>query len=182
VREPGAVSFPRRLRPSPAELRRAAHGAQWHADLDDPLSGMPEPARRLVEAAPRIITRDGLASLALNNAAREAGENKATAAYCFGNKAGLIATVGESAGREEYVDSRAQVQHVGEEDRLDGIMGEMIRISSDTMNLRIAFELTPHAIRDRRLRCRRARQTTAELPTSCHSRLDERMGSSMRVS
>jgi len=147
----GDDSPPRRKRPSPAELRHAAHGAQWHADLDNPLSGMPQPARHLVEAAKRIIARDGLASLSLNNVAREAGENKATTAYYFGNKEGLIATVHESASHEEYVDSREQVQHVSEEARLDWIIDEMTRISSDTDDLRIAFELTPHAIRNRDL-------------------------------
>jgi TetR/AcrR family acrAB operon transcriptional repressor len=132
---------------SAVEQRRAAHGATWQADLDDPLMGMPEPARNLVQAAKRIIARHGLAGLTLNAVAREAGENKATTAYYFGNKDGLVAAVHDSVIHDEYIAARALFEDSDDRDRVRLIIEEMKRISSLEEELRLAYELIPHALR-----------------------------------
>jgi TetR/AcrR family acrAB operon transcriptional repressor len=139
---------------SPAERRRSAHVQDWESNLDDPLMGMPQPARNLVQAAKRIIIREGLPALTLNAVAREAGENKAMTAYYFGNKEGLIAAAHDSAVHDEYIGSKARFDTDDKEQRLAEIVQEMLRISALGDELRVAFELTPHALRHKALRKR----------------------------
>ena len=128
------------------------HGAAH--DLEDPRSTLPASARRLVEAAKHIILTEGLGALTLSRVARVSGENKAMTAYNFGNKAGLVAAVLDSVVHDEYIASRSRLKGAATADRAALMVAEMRRFDSFTEELRVFFELFPHALRDESLRRR----------------------------
>jgi len=51
---------------------------------------LPPTARRLLEAAHRLLTQSGVDALSVEGISREAGESKSLISYYFGSKAGLL--------------------------------------------------------------------------------------------
>jgi AcrR family transcriptional regulator len=90
------------------------------------MTTLPPTAQRILAAARRVLERDGFDGLRLQAIAEEAGEPKASIAYHFGNKAGLVATLVDGE-RRIVADRDAQQQF---------------------------FEVLPHALRDVALRPR----------------------------
>ena len=124
------------------------------SDLDDPLAALPQSARNLVEAAKRILREGGFEALTLSAVARVSGQNKALTKYYFGNKAGLVRAVLESVIHDEYAASRARLRDAAPQQRARLIVAEMQRFDSFREELRVFFELLPHALRDEVLRLR----------------------------
>lgn len=125
-----------------------------HFELEDPLSSLPASARRLVEAAKHIIRSEGLGALTLSRVASLSGENKAMTAYHFGNKAGLVAAVLDSVVHDEYIASRSRLRGAVPAERAALMVAEMRRFDSFKDELRVFFELLPHALRHESLRRR----------------------------
>jgi AcrR family transcriptional regulator len=124
--------------------------------FDDPLSELPETARRLLLAAKRIIAVDGFGALTLNRVAAESGENKAMISYYFGNKAGLAAAVLDSVIHDEYVVSRQRMRTLAPDQRREQVVREMRGMSGAADEFVVFFELLPHVLRDETLRRRMA--------------------------
>jgi AcrR family transcriptional regulator len=122
----------------------------------DPLSELPETARKLLLAAKRIIAGDGFGALTLNRVAAESGENKAMIAYYFGNKAGLAAAVLDSVIHDEYVVSRRRMRTLDPDQRREQLVREMRHMSDAADEFVVFFELLPHVLRDETLRRRMA--------------------------
>jgi len=124
--------------------------------FDDPLSELPETARKLLLAAKRIIAVDGFGALTLNRVAAESGENKAMISYYFGNKAGLTAAVLDSVIHDEYIFSRRRMRTLDPEQRREQLVREMRHMSDAADEFVVFFELLPHVLRDEALRRRMA--------------------------
>jgi AcrR family transcriptional regulator len=122
--------------------------------FEDPLSGLPNTARKLLLAAKRIVATDGIDALTLQTVSTAAGENKAMISYYFGNKAGLIAAVLDSVIHDEYVASRNRMKNVDTAQRRTQLVDEMRRMTSATEEFRVFFELLPYVLRDEALRRR----------------------------
>ena len=122
--------------------------------FDDPLSALPETARKLLLAAKGIIANDGFDALTLNSVSAASGENKAMIAYYFGNKAGLVAAVLDSVIHDEYIASQDRMKDVDPRRRTQRLVEEMRRMDAAVEEFRVFFELLPHVLRDETLRRR----------------------------
>ena len=123
--------------------------------LQDPITSLPPTARRLLDAAKVILGRDGFPALTLSAVATEADESKASIAYHFGNKEGLIVALLDSlvheANRGLITDTR--VYPMGEQ-RLRVLMEGERKIIEDTGSFVMLLEILPYAMRDESLRRR----------------------------
>jgi AcrR family transcriptional regulator len=115
-------------------------------------------ARRILEAAHRVLTRDGYEGLTLRRIAAEAGETKSLIIYHFESKAGLVATLVDSLWHDTDV---ALVDGLREPpDPLTGHARELIALHRDlalqTSLYATYFDLLPYILRDRDARHRLA--------------------------
>jgi len=115
-------------------------------------------ARRILEAAHRVLRRDGYEGLTLRRIAAEAGETKSLIIYHFESKAGLVATLVDSLWHDADV---ALVDGLHEPpDPLTGHAGELIALHRDlalqTSLYATYFDLLPYILRDRAARRRLA--------------------------
>jgi len=120
--------------------------------FENPLTSLPETAQKILEAASRLLRERGYPAVTLENVAAEAGVNKASIRYNFGNKAGLVAAVVDALIHDECLRMVADAHNVTDEDRLHtamvGIQGMIV--SADAF--RGFFDILPHAFRDDDLR------------------------------
>lgn len=135
---------------------QGARGGHLRSAFADPLSSLPETARKLLLAAKEIIASEGFGALTLNTVGTRAGENKAMIAYYFENKAGLISAVLDSVIHDEYLASQERLKDVAAPERGQRLIEEMRRLDAATTEFQIFFELLPHVVRDELLRSRLA--------------------------
>ncbi|HTX70311.1 MAG TPA: TetR/AcrR family transcriptional regulator [Thermoleophilia bacterium] len=125
--------------------------------FEDPLSALPDTARRLLLAAKHVVVTHGFDALTLSAVASEAGENTALIAYYFGNKAGLVEAMLDSVIHDEYVASQDRMSGVGSSELSERLVDEMRALDEAYEDFRVFFELLPHAMGDDALRLRMAR-------------------------
>ncbi len=128
--------------------------ARLQFTFDDPLSSLPDTARKLLIAAKEIVAEEGFEALTLNTVSERAGENKAMISYYFDNKAGLIAAVLDSVIHDEYLASQQRMKDVAPGRRIEQLVEEMRRMDSAIADFQVFFELLPHVLRDDMLRRR----------------------------
>ena len=78
--------------------------ARYEIPIEDPTPRLAPTAARILEAAKRVLARDGFPALTFANIAAEAAENPALIRYHFGSKAGLITTLVDSVMYLESVE------------------------------------------------------------------------------
>ena len=120
--------------------------------FENPVSSLPKTAKKILEAASRLLAERGYEAVTLENVALEAGVNKASIRYNFGNKAGLISALVDVLIHDECLRLAVNVKEVPEEERLHAAMtgiGGMI-VGADAF--RGFFDVLPHAFRDPELR------------------------------
>ena len=115
-------------------------------------------ARRILEAAHRVLTRDGYEGLTLRRIAAEAGETKSLIIYHFESKAGLVATLVDSLWHDTDV---ALVDGLRDPpEPLTGHARQLIALHRDlalqTPLYATYFDLLPYILRDRDARRRLA--------------------------
>ena len=135
---------------------RDASVEHFHSAFENPLSSLPETARKLLVAAKDIVAEEGFGALTLSAVSERAGENKAMISYYFDNKAGLIAALVDSVIHDEYLDSLDRLKGVAPGDRLEYLVQEMRRLDSAEVDFQVFYELLPHMLRDELLRRRLA--------------------------
>jgi len=123
--------------------------------VDDPIESLPPTARNLLDAARRILERDGFAALSLSAIAVEADESKASIGYHFGNKEGLVVALVDSLVHEanRSIISETHRYPMGEQ-RLRALIDGEKRIVDDTASFVALMEILPHTMRDGSLRTR----------------------------
>ncbi|HMK91567.1 MAG TPA: TetR/AcrR family transcriptional regulator [Thermoleophilia bacterium] len=126
---------------------------RYELPFDDPTPDLAPTAARILEAARRVLARDGFRGLTFETIAREAEENPALIRYHFGSKAGLIAALVDSVLYQEAVQLIEQLTAVpaGEERRTQ-LLALHEGLPQDTDAYRNFFELIPHVLRDEELR------------------------------
>jgi AcrR family transcriptional regulator len=140
--------------PSPAARRPGLQD-----ELADAVLGtLPPTARRLLQAAHRVLERDGYDALTLRRIAVEAGETKSLIIYHFGNKAGLLATLVDSLWHDADVALAAEVERVGPDPlaRFRALADLHQRNAMDPSLNRTFCELLPHLLLDDEARDRLA--------------------------
>jgi len=94
-----------------------------------------------------VLTRAGYAGLSLEAIAAEAGENKASIRYHFGNKAGLITALVDSVVHDENLKLLKDLSKAGD-DRVDILMKMHRRTTLNTAQYRLFYDLFPNVVRD----------------------------------
>jgi AcrR family transcriptional regulator len=123
--------------------------------LENPMTTLPPTAQRILAAARRVLERGGFDALRLQAIAAEADEPKASIAYHFGNKAGLVATLVDYLMHDANLALIRETQRlpVGQE-RIHALVDGERRIVADRGAAQQFFEVLPHALRDDALRPR----------------------------
>lgn len=113
-------------------------------------------ARRLLEAAIRVLDREGFKALTFEKTGREAGENAALIRYHFGSKAGLISVLADAVlyrrASEMIKVLSAQPAGKARREALFRMQHEML--TKDVTGFVRLFELVPNARRDEELRAK----------------------------
>ena len=120
--------------------------------LEDPLTTLPATAQRILKAATRLLAERGFEAVTLENVAAEAGVNKASIRYNFGNKAGMLMAVVDALIHDECLRIVADTENVPEEERLHVAMLGIRRMIVEADSFRGFFDILPHAFRDPELR------------------------------
>ncbi len=120
--------------------------------VEDPALSLSETAQRLLDASKRLLLQGGFDALRLDAIAAEAGRNKASIKYHFGDKDGLILAVADSLDYDQCLAlARETVGATGDE-RLERYVTGQTRMAGDLDGFLMFFDLLPHVIRDERLR------------------------------
>jgi AcrR family transcriptional regulator len=118
---------------------------------------LPPRARRLLEAARRLLEREGLNALTFEAIGREAGETSSLIRYYFGDKAGLLVALIDWVMHEELDEVRQLRERASAaEDRVSPLLTICQGLVHDTKSSVVFYELLPHLLRDERARTRLA--------------------------
>ena len=119
-----------------------------------PLAELPATARRILEAARRILERDGFGGLTYEAIAGESGEYKDSVRYYFGGKAGLVAAIVDSSVHDASLTIFAVARRLDDpRDRVAAVVGASRELPGAD-DAWLMWELLPHVTRDRDLRAR----------------------------
>jgi AcrR family transcriptional regulator len=122
--------------------------------IEDPLASLPKTAQKILSAAQRLLAERGYEAVTLENVAAEAGVNKASIRYNFGNKAGLMAAVVDTLMHEEFARMAQEMPVLQHDERLDAAIEAKRRMILSADEFRGFFDILPHAIRNEELRGR----------------------------
>ncbi|HZL64303.1 MAG TPA: TetR/AcrR family transcriptional regulator [Thermoleophilia bacterium] len=119
-----------------------------------PLAELPATARRILEAARRILERDGFADLTYEAIAAESGEYKDSVRYHFGGKGGLVAAIVDSSVHDASLTIFAEARRLDDpRERVAAVVGASRELPG-AEDAWLMWELLPHVTRDRDLRTR----------------------------
>jgi len=135
-----------------AEPEQAPEGGRY--PVDDPLADLPETAQKILAAARRLLAERGYPAITLENVAAEAGVNKASIRYNFGNKAGLVANLVDAMLHEEFSQGVAALPTTPHDNLIHALVEGKRHVIVTTDNFRGFFDILPHAVRDEQLRHR----------------------------
>jgi AcrR family transcriptional regulator len=121
--------------------------------LSDPTPKLAPTARRILDAAQRVLVRDGFRALTFEAIAGEAGENPALIRYHFGSKAGLISALVDAVLYFEAVEliQTLSAAPAGRK-RREALFRLHRKMARDRESYTAYYELIPHVLRDRELR------------------------------
>lgn len=140
-------------------MKSQAGADGWGAPEGDiALAELAPTAQRILDAARRILERDGYSGLTLRRIGREAGETKSLIVYHFGGKDGLIAALVDSLWHEEDVDLVRRLADLPDSpaDRLRALIDVHHALALETSDYRVYFDLLPNLMRDADARRRHA--------------------------
>jgi AcrR family transcriptional regulator len=120
--------------------------------VSDPTRSLPEPAQALLEAAKRLLLRGGFEALRLDAIVREAGKNKASVKYYFGNKEGLVGAIMDSLDHDQCLQLAERTRDVAGRERLERYIAGQTEMAADDDAFLMFFDILPRVARDGRLR------------------------------
>jgi len=133
----------------------AAGSGRPRSPVADPAAALSPTAKRILEAAHRVLSRDGLPGLTLDAISAESGANKSLIAYYFGSKGGLVAAL------IDWVDHDDTARLIGALTG-EGAAGDAVTTLLDIERQgskavaagQLFFDLLPYVLRDDALRAR----------------------------
>jgi AcrR family transcriptional regulator len=133
--------------------RRGREGARQAAPL---LPGaerdLAPTAKRLLDAAHRLLVRSGYNSLSVEAIGQEAGENKALIRYYFGSKDGLLVALTDSLISDTLGQARQRLTELSStKDRVSVVTDAAEAIVDDMPSYRLLFELLPRLLENPRM-------------------------------
>jgi AcrR family transcriptional regulator len=122
------------------------------AEHGDYLQGLPPRAQNLLLAAQRLLVEEGYDGLSWARVAKEAGEQKSTIAYYFGDKATLVSALLRVIGQgtSTWLVEQCEALPPGH-DRIDAYLQAHLAMNKLPQSFAF-FDVLPHAIRNDTLR------------------------------
>lgn len=120
--------------------------------FENPISSLPKTAQKILTAARKLLIEGGYEAMTLENVAGEAGVNKASIRYNFGNKAGLVIAVLDAYIHDECLRLVATMKDVSPDAVVATAMSGMRNMLADADNFQGYFDILPHAFREPELR------------------------------
>ena len=120
--------------------------------FENPLSTLPKTAQKILAAARKLLVERGYEAMTLENVAAEAGVNKASIRYNFGNKAGLVTAVLDSYIHDECRRLVGTARDVPRDQLVDTAVAGMRDMVVGAGNFSGYFDILPHAFREHELR------------------------------
>jgi AcrR family transcriptional regulator len=128
-------------------------GPHYEAPFDDPLSSLTPAARKILEAASRLLVSEGYNALTHERIAAAAGVNKSSIRNTFGSKAAVVAAVVDAMIHDGCLELAETLAGADGHERVTGaVEGIREMIAGDAFAG--YFDILPHALRDRDLRPR----------------------------
>jgi AcrR family transcriptional regulator len=135
-----------------AKKRGGTTRGRLDVPFEDPISSLPKTAQKILTAARKLLIEGGYEAMTLENVAGEAGVNKASIRYNFGNKAGLVIAVLDAYIHDECLHLVATMKDVPPEDVVATAMSGMRNMLVEADNFQGYFDILPHALREPELR------------------------------
>jgi AcrR family transcriptional regulator len=136
-------------RPPRGASRRSPRPLVW---LPGAAPDVPPTAKRLLEAAHRLLVRSGYNSLTVEAISQEAGENKALIRYYFGSKNGLLVALTDSLIMETLTRARQRLAETSDtRDRVSVVTDAAATILRDEPSYRLLFDLLPRLLENPRM-------------------------------
>jgi len=132
--------------------RRVAAKGHVGVPFSDPVSSLPKTAQKILAAARKLLTERGYEAMTLENVAAEAGVNKASIRYNFGNKAGLVTAVLDAYIHDECVRLVTSTKDVPQQEIVDAAVAGMRNMVVEADNFSGYFDILPYAFREPELR------------------------------
>lgn len=120
--------------------------------VTDPTPQLAPTARRLLDAAVRVLDQHGFSGLTFERIAQEAGENAALIRYHFGSKSGLVSDLVDVVLFAEADQLMATLSPLKGGERREALFREQRHIAVRLTTFRRFYELIPHVLRDPELR------------------------------
>ena len=133
-------------------LKRTMPKGRLEIPFQDPVSSLPKTAQKILAAARKLLVERGYEAMTLENVAAEAGVNKASIRYNFGNKAGLVTAVLDSYIHDECERLVATIKDVPPDEVVDTAVAGMRNMLVEADNFSGYFDILPHAFREEELR------------------------------
>jgi TetR/AcrR family transcriptional regulator, regulator of biofilm formation and stress response len=120
-----------------------------------PTATLPDSARAILDAARRILVRDGVGGLTMAAIGDEAGVRKSLITYHFGSKEGLLAVLFDSVVHDHNLAGMELLtrQAMGQE-RVKALLARERALADDPEYRSVTFELLPKVLRSDELRPR----------------------------
>ena len=134
--------------------RRRVSSARGHVSVpfENPLSTLPTTAQKILAAARKLLVERGYEAMTLENVAAEAGVNKASIRYNFGNKSGLVTAVLDSYIHDECLRLVATARDVPRDELVDTAVAGMRDMVVEAESFSGYFDILPYAFREPELR------------------------------
>ena len=133
--------------------KRAGTGkGRLDVPFESPISSLPKTAQKILAAARRLLRDRGYEAMTLENVAAEAGVNKASIRYNFGNKAGLVIAVLDAYIHDECLRLVATMKDVPRERIVESAVAGMRNMLVEADNFSGYFDILPYAFREPELR------------------------------
>jgi AcrR family transcriptional regulator len=133
-------------------VKRAAPRGRLEIPFQDPVCSLPKTAQKILAAARKLLVERGYEAMTLENVAAEAGVNKASIRYNFGNKAGLVTAVLDSYIHDECERLVATVKDIPPDQVVDAAVAGMRNMLVEADNFSGYFDILPYAFREQELR------------------------------
>ena len=133
-------------------LKRTMPKGRLEIPFQDPVSSLPKTAQKILAAARKLLVERGYEAMTLENVAAEAGVNKASIRYNFGNKAGLVTAVLDSYIHDECERLVATIKDVPPDKVVDAAVAGMRNMLVEADNFSGYFDILPYAFREEELR------------------------------
>lgn len=135
-------------------MTKRAEGHTYAMPFDDPWDSLTPGAQKIVAAAAELLDKEGYDALTYERIAQQAGVNKSTIRYNFGNKSAVIAAVVDAMIHDGCIQLAEMLANTDMEERVEGVVSAIGQMIMRTDAFRGYFDVLPHALREPELRDR----------------------------